>query len=154
MLGRIWQRAIIAAGLAAGLASAGLIKEDTATKTLVLLDDWALKESHALFFDHVHTRLGHQVEFAMANEGPQERAGGDESALAFRNIILMAPSLKEAEVATGFSVDQLVAFMKEPDHNLLVFSNSESRRHVRKLANTLGIDFEQPVSSALQVSLR
>jgi len=53
----------------AQVASAGLIETDSDTKTLVLLDDWATTESHSMFFDHVRTNLGHQVEFSMIKDG-------------------------------------------------------------------------------------
>ena len=62
-------RAFIA-GITTQMAWAGLIKEDTATKTLVLLDDWATIETHSMFLKHIQEKLGHEVEFAMAEQGP------------------------------------------------------------------------------------
>jgi hypothetical protein len=57
------------------LASAKLISDEMATKTLVLLDSWATIETHSIFFDHIkgsreQGKLGHDVEFAMASEAP------------------------------------------------------------------------------------
>lgn len=60
------KRAFVVSVAAASVVSAGgLIKQDTATKTLVLLDDWATIETHSILFDHVMGTLGHQLEFDM-----------------------------------------------------------------------------------------
>lgn len=39
-------------------------------------------------------------------------------------------------------MEPLTDFLSETDHNMMLFANQESRRHVRKLANNLGVDFE------------
>jgi len=53
------------------------------------------------------------------------------------------------------SVDNhhLKQFLNEESHNLLVFASAESRRHVRKVANNLGVDFESPVSTEYKCCL-
>ena len=62
---------------------------------------------------------------------------------------MMASSTKENDMAADLSVNNLNEFLSdEADHNLLVFADTESRRHVRKLANNLGIDFEPYVSAS------
>ena len=53
----------------------------------------------------------------------------------------------EADIVEDLGVEPLTEFLGEGDHNLLVFADAESRRHVRKLANNLGIDIEPPVST-------
>jgi hypothetical protein len=40
----------------------------------------------------------------------------------------------------------LTEFLSEKDHNLMVFADKESRKHVRKLVNNFGVDFEPYVS--------
>ena len=52
----------------------------------------------------------------------------------------------EADVAEDLDVQPLIEFLSEGDHNLLVFADFESRRHVRSIANILGVDLEAPVS--------
>jgi len=132
-----------------GLATtvkAGLISETKVTKTLVLVDDWATVETHSLFFDHVKGNLGHEIEYAMANQGPDGKIKHHD-AYYFDNIVMMAPSTKENDVAGGLGVSDLSEFLSyEADHNLLVFVDAESRRHARKLANNLGVDLEPYVS--------
>lgn len=133
-------------------ARCGLISEDTATKTLVVLDDWATVETHSILFEHIGKsgKLGHEIEFAMASKGPQGKVK-HRDAYYFDNIVLMAPSTKENEMADDLSVNNLKDFLSdEARHNLLVFADTESRRHARKLANNLGVDFE-PYVSALSV---
>ena len=52
-------------------------------------------------------------------------------------------------MAADLGVDNLKDFLSdEADHNLLVFADTESRRHARKLANNLGVDFEPYVSAS------
>ena len=74
------------------LAVANLIKEDNATKTLVVVDDWATVETHSVFFDHIRNKLGHKVEFSMSDDSVQKFKHHD--AYYFDNIVLMTPSTK------------------------------------------------------------
>ena len=84
----------------------------------------------------------------MANKGPSGKVKHHD-AYYFDNIVMMAPSTKENEMAADLGVDNLKEFLSdEADHNLLVFADTESRRHARKLANNLGIDFEPYVSDS------
>ena len=50
-------------------------------------------------------------------------------------------------------MDSLVEFLESKDpeyedrsHNLMVFGDIDARKHVRKLVNRLGVDFEATVS--------
>ena len=135
--------------------NAGLISEEEVTKTLVVLDNWATIETHSMFFSHLKDKLGHQVEYAMAGTGPHIVKHYDE--YYFDNIIFMAPSSKgksawglmrvlENEIAEGLNVSDIVEFFEHAGHNLMVFGDIDSRRHVRKLANHFGADFEPYVS--------
>ena len=54
--------------------------------------------------------------------------------------------LIENEIASGLNVDDLTEFFDKVGHNLMVFADIDARRHVRKLANNFGIDFEAYVS--------
>ena len=46
-------------------------------------------------------------------------------------------------------VDPLTEFLSAANHNLLLFADSESRKHARKLSNNLGVDLEPYVSVLL-----
>ena len=59
------------------VAAGGLIKEDTATKTLVLVDDWSTIETHSILFDHLKSTLGHVIEFDMPTVFTQRIKGVD-----------------------------------------------------------------------------
>ena len=53
------------------------------------------------------------------------------------------------------NVDDLTEFFEKTGHNLMIFADFDARRHVRKLANNLGVDFEAYVSlEMLFVKLR
>ena len=79
--------------MAVTFAEANLIKEDTATKTLVVVDDWSTVETHSVFFDHIRSALGHKIEFAMSETGPSGKVKHHD-AYYFDNIVMMSPSVK------------------------------------------------------------
>lgn len=60
-------------------------------QTLVLLDDYALVETHSIFFDSL-SRDGHQLQFEMIAPNPPAIKYYED--YYFDNIILMAPSVK------------------------------------------------------------
>ena len=64
----------------------------------------------------------------------------------YDNIIMMAPSFKESEIAQGLKVEDIMEFFDGKGHNLMVFGDIDVRRHTRKLANHFGVDFENYVS--------
>lgn len=55
-------------------------------------------------------------------------------------------------------MSEIVEFFEHAGHNLMVFADIDARRHVRKIANNFGVDFEPYVSgtpqSYLNVALR
>jgi hypothetical protein len=63
------------------------------------------------------------------------------------NVILTL-NWKENEIAEGLNVADIVEFFEHAGHNLMVFGDIDSRRHVRKLANHFGVDFEPYVSKS------
>ena len=80
----------------------------------------------------------------MADIGPPQVKHYDQ--FFYDNIILMAPSLKESEIAAGLKVNDMIDFFETQGHNLMIFGDIDSRRHTRKLANQFGVDFENYVS--------
>ena len=48
-------------------------------------------------------------------------------------------------------MDDLTEFFEKIGHNLMVFADLDARRHVRKLANNFGVDFEGYVSDEIVV---
>ena len=136
--------ASVAIVLGSHMATAKFIAEDVDTKTLVLLDDWSTIETHSVFFDHLKNEIGHKVEFAMADMGPPMVKHYDS--FYYDNIILMAPSFKEAEIAKDLKVDDILEFFETKGHNFMMFGDVDARRHTRKLATNFGVDFENFVS--------
>ena len=72
----------------------------------------------------------------------------------YDNIILMAPSFKEAEIANDLKVADIMEFFEAKGHNLMLFGDLDARRHTRKIATNFGVDFENFVSSQAKVQLR
>jgi hypothetical protein len=80
------------------------------------------------------------VEFAMADVGPPMVKLYDS--FYYDNIILMAPSFKEAEIANDLKVSDIMEFFEAKGHNLMLFGDLDARRHTRKIATNFGVDFE------------
>lgn len=99
--------ATIIASLLAPSTSGKLISEAVITKTLVLLDNWATKETHFLFFKYLSETIGHELEFVMASQGPHSVKHYDQ--YYYDNIILMAPSIK----GKSLHISLLIAFTRE-----------------------------------------
>lgn len=57
----------------------------------------------------------------MADVGPPMVKHYDQ--FYYDNIILMAPSFKEAEIANGLKVTDMLEFFETQGHNLMLFSD-------------------------------
>jgi hypothetical protein len=73
-----------------GTVAASLIPKKYGIKTLVLLDDWSILDSHSIFFDSLK-RDGHELQFENANPPPPIKYYDE---YFYDNIILMAPAAK------------------------------------------------------------
>ena len=70
----------------------------------------------------------------------------------FSNLArLLFLCILESEVIEGLEAENLIEFLKGENRNLMVFADSESRKHVRKVANGLGVDFENYVRISILV---
>jgi len=123
--------------------SANLISNEVITKTLVVLDNWATTETHSIFFDHLRRNLGHEINFSMATQTGSIKF---YDTYHYDNILVMAPSVKETDISDDLKVKELIKFFETKGHNLMAFAGIDSRRHIRKLANAFGVDFEGYVS--------
>jgi hypothetical protein len=141
--------------LSALAADHGFIKAEKKTATLVLLDSWAIIETHSHMFDYLRDTLGHQVTFEMM----ESKINLKDSAQQWRfdNIVLMTPSVKgrrfvsfnlllENAIDASVRVENLVEFFEAPEHNLVAFGDVDARRHFRNLGLNFGIDFQPFVS--------
>lgn len=77
--------------LAAG-AFGGFLTSQTQPRTLVLLDNWAITETHAYLWHHLSETLDHEVRFSMISESNLNFKELDNWRVD--NVILMAPSVK------------------------------------------------------------
>lgn len=67
------------------------IQQDVSVRTLVVLDDWAMIETHSQFFKHLTEDLGHSVTYKMASDDVQLKMF---QSYHYHNLILMTPSIK------------------------------------------------------------
>lgn len=69
---------------------ADVLPKKTGIHTLVLVDSWAVSETHSIFFDTLKQN-GHTITYEMINPAPTIKY---YEQYFFDNIILMAPSTK------------------------------------------------------------
>jgi len=69
------------------------VQKYDATKTLVVLDNWATIETHSSMFNYLEEQLNHRLVFEMADSKIKFQ---EHDQYQFDNVILMAPSVKES----------------------------------------------------------
>ena len=100
---------------------------DYATRTLVVLDTWALLSSHSHFFDNMRAD-GHVLTFKTASQNPAIKYYDE---FFYENILLMAPS---ATLKENLGQSELIDFV-DKGHNMLIFADESSGLTYRRLAN-------------------
>lgn len=73
------------------MAKAEVLPKKAGISTLVLLDDYAIVETHSIFFDSL-TKDGHNLQYEMISPSAPPIKYYEE--YYYDNIILMAPSVK------------------------------------------------------------
>ncbi|XP_022148606.1 dolichyl-diphosphooligosaccharide--protein glycosyltransferase 48 kDa subunit isoform X1 [Momordica charantia] len=109
----------------------------TDRKVLVLLDDFAIKSSHSLFFKSLQSR-GFELDFKLADD-PKislQRYGH----YFYDALILFSPTIDRF----GGSVD-LAAILDFVDsgHDLILAADSNASELIREIATECGVDFDE-----------
>eukprot|EP00744_Colponema_vietnamica_P003219 GILI01004968.1.p1 GENE.GILI01004968.1~~GILI01004968.1.p1 ORF type:complete len:425 (+),score=163.19 GILI01004968.1:46-1320(+) len=111
------------------------------TRTLVIMDDNSVQNSHSTFFKDLESR-GHKLTYKVAGDSSLKLKEYGE--YLFDNIVLFAPS---AEELGGFvSVKNLLEFIDD-GHHILVAGGSDISENIRELANECGVDFDDQGTS-------
>jgi len=111
-------------------------------RTLVLLDDMSLVQSHSVFMESLANR-GHHLSFLKADSPDVSLKKFGE--YSYDNIILFAPRTSEFSTIT---FDDLVEFIDDGG-NLLFGADSEMSDSMRVFAETCGIEFDKKGSEIL-----
>merc|ERR1719378_80248 len=115
----------------------------TGGKTLVLLDNQFIKETHSIFFNFLREN-GHQLTFKTADDpGLALQKYGE---YLYKNLIIFSPSVEEF----GGSIDvaAITAFI-DAGNNVLVGASSAVGTPIRELGSECGIEFDEEKTSVI-----
>ncbi|KGN61764.1 dolichyl-diphosphooligosaccharide--protein glycosyltransferase 48 kDa subunit [Cucumis sativus] len=115
----------------------------TDRKVLVLLDDFAIKSSHSLFFKSLQSR-GFDLDFKLADD-PKialQRYGR----YFYDALILFAPTIERF----GGSVDSAAILdFVDSGHDLILAADSNASELIREIATECGVDFDEDPASVV-----
>mmetsp|Transcript_2967 Transcript_2967/g.5627 ORF Transcript_2967/g.5627 Transcript_2967/m.5627 type:complete len:432 (+) Transcript_2967:3-1298(+) len=124
--------------LTATLCALGLVaRSEFQSKTLVILDDPTLPQSHSIFFKNLKNR-GHELTITSAKNRTLKM--GKYGQFDYDNVILFSPSTED--FGGDFDVDHILNFI-EDGRNALVIVDEKPTETNREVANECGVDFDE-----------
>lgn len=115
----------------------------SATKTLVLVDTLATRETHSIFLKTLTDR-GHDVVIKSADEPSLQLARYGE--YLYDNLVLFAPGVEE--FGGALSVEGIIEFVDEGG-NLIIAGSSEATDLVRELATEVGVEMDEEEAAVI-----
>lgn len=109
-----------------------------AGKTLVLLENLSIKETHSVFFSDLKSR-GHQLVFKLADDPSLALAKYGE--YLYENLIIFAPSVEE--FGGTIDVSSIADFVDNGQGNVLVAASSEVGDVLRDLGREVGLELDE-----------
>lgn len=113
----------------------------TDRRVLILLDDFAVKSSHSLFFGSLKSR-GFQLDFKLA-EDPNiglQRYGQ----YLYDALVLFCPSVER--FGGSLDVASIVDFV-DSGHDLIVAADSNASDLIREISTECGVDFDEDAAA-------
>ena len=116
----------------------------TGKKTLILLENLSMKDTHSVFFDDLKSR-GYQLTFKMADDSSLALSKYGE--YLYDNLIIFAPSVEEF----GGTIDAnaIVDFIDNGGGNVLVAASSEVGDILRDLGMEVGLELDERGTSVI-----
>ncbi|ELU08378.1 hypothetical protein CAPTEDRAFT_181863 [Capitella teleta] len=114
-----------------------------AQKTLVLVDNWSIRETHSIFFRSLRDS-GFDLTFKQADDGSLALVKYGEH--LYDNLILFSPSVEEF----GGSIDvQAITNFIDGGGNVMVAGSSLIGEPIRDLASECGVEFDEEGTSVI-----
>lgn len=113
-------------------------------KTLVLLENLSVKETHSVFFADLKSR-GHQLVFKLADDPSLALAKYGE--YLYENLIVFAPSVEE--FGGTIDVNSIADFIDNGKGNVLVAASSEVGDVLRDLGREVGLELDERDTSVI-----
>nr|AAO18670.1 dolichyl-diphosphooligosaccharide--protein glycotransferase [Branchiostoma belcheri tsingtauense] len=122
---------------------AALVGVHASGRTLVLLDNLAIKESHSVFFKSLADR-GFDLTFKTADDSSLALIKYGE--FLFEHLIIFAPSVEE--FGGNLDTSALTEFI-DGGGNILVAASSEIGEPIRELASECGVEFDEEKTAVI-----
>ncbi len=113
-------------------------------KTLVLLENLSIKDTHSVFFDDLKSR-GYQLTFKMADDSNLALSKYGE--YLYSNLIIFAPSVEE--FGGTINLDAITDFVDNGGGNVLVAASSEVGDILRDLGMEVGLELDERGTSVI-----
>jgi len=125
----------LGAGIVLFLAACSLAS--ASKRTLILVDNWSIRETHSIYFRSLRDR-GFEITFKLADDSSLALVKYGE--FLYDNLILFAPSVEEF----GGSIDvAAITNFIDGGGNLMVAASSKIGEPLRDLASECGVEFDE-----------
>lgn len=121
-----------------GALSLSLEVAGKGSKTLVLLENLSMKETHSVFFDDLKSR-GNQLVFKMADDPSLSLSKYGE--YLYENLVIFSPSVEE--FGGTIDVSSIVDFIDNGKGNVFVAASSEVGDVLRDLGREVGLELDE-----------
>jgi len=125
------------------LLSLALLLQNISCKTLVLLENASIKETHSIFFNHLKEQ-NHELVFKAADDPSLMLTKYGEH--LYDHLVIFAPSVEE--FGGSISVKSITAFI-DNGGNVLVTGSSSVGGPIRELGSDCGIEFDEEKTSVI-----
>ena len=113
-------------------------------KTLVLLENLSIRESHSVFFSDLKSR-GYQLTYKMADDSNLALSKYGE--YLYDNLIIFAPSVEE--FGGAMDVNTITDFIDNGEGNVLVAASNEVGDILRDLGMEVGLELDERGTSVI-----
>ena len=107
-------------------------------KTLVLLENFSIKETHSVFFEDMRSR-GHSLVFKSADDPGLALSKYGE--YLYENLVIFAPSVEE--FGGTIDVESITDFIDNGQGNVLVAASSEVGDVLRDVGREVGLELDE-----------
>lgn len=112
-------------------------------RTLVLVDNWAIRETHSIFFKSLRDR-GFDLTFKLADDSSLALVKYGE--FLYDQLVLFAPSVEE--FGGSIDVPAITSFI-DGGGNVLVAGSSNIGETIRELASECGVEFDDTKTAVI-----
>ncbi len=113
-------------------------------KTLVLLENLSIKDTHSVFFGDLKAR-GYQLTFKMADDSNLALSKYGE--YLYNNVIIFAPSVEE--FGGTIDLNAITDFVDNGDGNVMIAASSEVGDILRDLGMEFGLELDERGTSVI-----